>query len=81
MKISIIGTGYVGLVCGACLAKKGHDVICVDSQEEIADRINNSEAVIFEPYLSECISEAVAEGRLLATTDIEYGVASSEISI
>jgi len=81
MKISIIGTGYVGLVCGACLAKKGHDVICVDSQREIADRINNSEAVIFEPYLSEYIGEAVAEGRLLATTDIEYGVASSEISI
>lgn len=81
MKISIIGTGYVGLVCGVCLAKKGHDVICVDGNEEIVDRINNSEAVIFEPYLSEYIDEAVAEGRLLATTDLEYGVANSEISI
>lgn len=81
MKISIIGTGYVGLVCGVCLAKKGHNVICVDSQDEVVEKINNSEATIFEPRLSEYIEEAVTEGRLLATTDLEYGVVNSEVSI
>lgn len=81
MRISVIGTGYVGLVCGVCLARKGHEVICVDNQMEVVNRINNSEATIYEPYLSKQLKEAVAEEKLLATTDLEYAVKNSEISI
>lgn len=81
MKISIVGTGYVGLVSAVCLASKGHTVICVDSMAGIVDRINHSEATIYEPYLSEYLKEAVAGKRLLATTDLEYAVKNSEISI
>ena len=81
MRISIIGTGYVGLVCGVCLARKGHDIICVDRQTEIVNRINDSEATIYEPYLSEYMSEAIAASRISATMDLESAVYNSEISI
>ncbi len=81
MRISIIGTGYVGLVSGVCLAVKGHEVICVDSREDIVERINRSEATIYEPYLSDQLKEAAAAGRLSATADLEYAVENSDISI
>lgn len=81
MRISIIGTGYVGLVSGVCLAVKGHEVICVDSRSDIVERINRSEATIYEPYLSEYLEEAVTAGRLSAAVDLEYAVENSEISI
>lgn len=81
MRVSIIGTGYVGLVCGVCLAWKGHEVICVDNQVEVVNRINNSETTIYEPYLSEYLDESMAEGRILATEDLESAVMKSEISI
>jgi UDPglucose 6-dehydrogenase/GDP-mannose 6-dehydrogenase len=81
MRVSIIGTGYVGLVCGVCLARKGHAVICADNQAEIINRINNSKATIYEPYLSEYLGEALAEGRILATVDLESAVMKSEVSI
>lgn len=81
MKISVIGTGYVGLISGVCLAVKGHEVICVDRRPEIVKRINNSEATIYEPYLSEYISTARAKGNFSATDSLEYGVDNSEVSI
>lgn len=81
MRISIIGTGYVGLVSGACLASKGHEVICVDSQADVVENINSSKATIYEPYLSEFIHEAVSAGKLSATTDLKHAVYNSEISI
>lgn len=81
MRISIIGTGYVGLVSGVCLAVKGHEVICVDNRKEIVERINCSEATIYEPYLSEYLGEVVDSGRFSATTDLAYAVNNSEISI
>lgn len=81
MRISVIGTGYVGLVSGVCLACKGHEVICVDSRADIVERINNSEATIYEPYLSEHLEKVIAAERLTATTDLGYAVRHSEISI
>jgi UDPglucose 6-dehydrogenase len=81
MRISIIGTGYVGLVSGVCLASKGHEIICVDNRADIVESINNSKATIYEPYLSELIQEAVEAGTLSATTDMRHAVNNSEISI
>lgn len=81
MRISIIGTGYVGLVSGVCMAVMGHEVICVDKQKDIIERINKSEATIYEPSLQELLESAVAAGRLTATADMRYGVDNSDISI
>ncbi len=81
MRISIIGAGYVGLVSGVCLAAKGHEVISVDSREEIIESINNGKAAIYEPYLSEYLEDAVQMGRLTATADLEKAVNNSEVSI
>ncbi len=81
MRISIIGTGYVGLVSGVCLASKGHEVICVDSRSSVVESINSSKATIYEPYLSEYIKEAVTSGKLSATVDLKHAVNNSEISI
>jgi len=70
MRLSIIGTGYVGLVSGVCLASKGHEVICVDSRGSVVESINSSKATIYEPYLSEYIKKAVTAGKLSATVDL-----------
>ncbi len=53
MKISIFGTGYVGLVTGACLAESGHDVYCVDIDEEKIDLLNSGQTPIYEPGLKD----------------------------
>jgi len=80
MKIAIIGTGYVGLTSGTCLAKIGHDVICVDNDAARIDTLNRGEMPIFEPGLPEIIAEAKAAGRLRFTTDIRPAVAESKVS-
>lgn len=81
MKISIIGTGYVGLVSGVCLAAKGHDVICVDSDKEIVEKISQGETTIFEPYLEEYLKAVVDEGRFKASSDICNAVKNTEVSM
>ncbi|KUO72734.1 MAG: hypothetical protein APF77_01850 [Clostridia bacterium BRH_c25] len=81
MRLSIIGTGYVGLVSGVCLASKGHEVICVDSRGSVVESINSSKATIYEPYLSEYIKKAVTAGKLSATVDLSHAVNNSDISI
>lgn len=81
MKISIIGTGYVGLVTGVSLAHKGHKVTCVDKREDIVTRINNSEATIYEPGLQVLLEQVIDKGNLKATTDLEYAVMNSDVSI
>jgi len=69
MNVSIIGTGYVGLVTGACLAEKGHDVTCVDIDPERVAALNRAEAPIFEAGLDELLRKHV--GRTLkATADL-----------
>ncbi len=81
MNISIVGTGYVGLVTGVCLAKKGHDVICVDKKPDIIKKINNMICPIYEPKLTEMLEEVVREKRLIATSDLEFAINNSEVTI
>ena len=76
-KIAIIGTGYVGLVAGACFAKK-YSVICADIDESKVEAINDGRAPFFEPGLDELLDEVHSAGRISATTDIEYAVAESD---
>ncbi len=75
MKISVFGSGYVGLVTGACLASVGNDVLCVDIDEEKIKRLSQGEIPIFEPGLDKIVLENHAAGRLNFTTDVAEGVA------
>lgn len=79
MRVCIIGTGYVGLVTGACLAHIGHHVICVDNNEEKVKLMKAGESPIFEPGLSEIMRSAMEQKRLDFTTDLAAGVAHGEI--
>jgi UDPglucose 6-dehydrogenase len=71
MKITVIGTGYVGLVTGACLSEVGNDVICFDTDAEKISALQNGEIPIYEPGLKELVDRNVKGGRLHFTTDIE----------
>ncbi len=74
MKITIIGTGYVGLVTGTCLAELGNDVLCLDLDVAKIAMLNSGEVPIYEPGLKELIQRNHAAGRLRFTTDIETSV-------
>lgn len=80
MRVSVIGTGYVGLVTGACFAEKGHDVVCVDVDAEKVARVNRGEAPIFERDLPELLARNAGR-RLRATTDLATAVRESEITL
>ena len=75
MKVTIFGSGYVGLVTGACLAEVGNEVICVDIDQGKIDRLNQGEVPIHEPGLDGLIQRNRASGRLRFTTDVDEGVA------
>jgi len=79
MNITIVGTGYVGLVTGTCLAEVGNHVLCVDSDAAKIDALNRGEIPIHEPGLDEMVAENVESGRLGFTTGIEKGVGHGEI--
>ncbi|HKK55973.1 nucleotide sugar dehydrogenase, partial [Marinobacter sp.] len=74
MKITIFGTGYVGLVTGACLADVGHDVLCMDVDQGKIDKLRNGQIPIFEPGLESIVRHTVEAGRLSFTTDTEQAV-------
>jgi UDPglucose 6-dehydrogenase len=78
MNISIIGTGYVGLVTGVCFAKLGHNVICADTDEEKVTKINNRIPPIFEEGLEELLSKH--HDRIKATTDLKEALAHTSIT-
>ena len=78
-KVSIIGTGHVGLVTGTCLAELGNRVICVDNNVEKIATLNRGEMPIYEPGLEELVKRNVRAGRLSFTTSIKEGVDNSEI--
>ncbi|MFO0687445.1 MAG: UDP-glucose/GDP-mannose dehydrogenase family protein [Myxococcota bacterium] len=80
MRISIVGTGYVGLVTGACLAEKGHRVVCVDVDVARVDALNRAEAPIFEAGLPELLAKHVGR-NLSATTDLALAVRDSEMTL
>ena len=75
MKITIFGSGYVGLVTGACLADVGNQVLCVDIDQDKIDRLNAGEIPIFEPGLEAVVARNRESGRLKFTSDIPQGVA------
>lgn len=79
MKIAVIGTGYVGLVSGTCLAEMGFEVTCVDKQQEKIDALLSGKVPIYEPGLSELVAQNIAAGRLRFTTRLEEAVAEAEV--
>lgn len=79
MKITVVGTGYVGLVTGACLAEVGHDVICLDIDQAKVDLLNNGGIPIYEPGLQQKVTSNFAEKRLTFTTDSKAAIEASQI--
>ncbi|MBF0109757.1 MAG: UDP-glucose/GDP-mannose dehydrogenase family protein [Magnetococcales bacterium] len=79
MRITMIGTGYVGLVSGACFAEFGAEVICVDVDREKIDRLNQGKLPIFETGLEELVHRNHREGRLLFQTDTREAVSRSDL--
>lgn len=79
MKIAIIGTGYVGLTVGTCLAELGNDVICVDVDEKKINELNNGKVPIYEPGLEDMLERNFKEKRISFTTDIKKAIESSDV--
>ena len=70
MKIAILGTGYVGLITGVCLAKRGHKVVSVDINLDIVNRINKCKAHIYEKNLNELLYEVIESDNFYATNSL-----------
>ena len=79
MKISVIGTGYVGLVTGTCLAETGNEVVCVDIDKAKVEKMRNGEVPIYEPYLDVIFERNIKAKRLKFTTSLEEGLEHGEI--
>ena len=78
MRVAMIGSGYVGLVSGACFADFGHDVVCVDKDPSKINRLNQGIMPIFEPGLADLVAGNARAGRLTFTTDLVGGIAAAE---
>lgn len=79
MKISVIGTGYVGLVTGTCLAETGNDVLCIDINESKVNRMKNGEVPIYEPHLDVLFERNIKAGRLNFSTSLQEGLTHGDI--
>ena len=79
MEITVIGTGYVGLVAGACLSDMGNTVICVDNNQEKINKLSKGEMPIYEPSLEELIKTNTKENRLFFSTDLDFAVKNSDV--
>ncbi len=79
MNIAVVGTGYVGLVAGACFAETGNDVICVDVNEQKVNDLRSGKVPIFEPGLEDLVKSNTRAGRLTFTTSLKDAVHASEI--
>src|SRR5262245_57515166 len=77
MNVCMVGTGYVGLVTGACLADFGMNVVCVDKDESKIDALQNGRMPIYEPGLEQLVAKNERSGRLRFTTDLKEGIQSS----
>jgi len=80
MKISVIGTGYVGLVSGACFAQMGNSVTCVDIDEKKIEALKNGQVPIYEPGLEKMVQENHKSATLQFTIDAKSAIANSKIS-
>ncbi len=80
MRVSVVGTGYVGLVSGVCLAHVGHDVTCIDVDQTKVDKINRGEPPIYEVGLEDLLKDLVGK-KLSATTDFDTAVRNSDLSL
>ena len=78
-KICVVGTGYVGLVSGACLADFGNHVICADIDKDKIDKLNNGVIPIYEPGLKEVVDRNVEKGRLLFSNDVNAAIRDTEV--
>jgi UDPglucose 6-dehydrogenase len=81
MKISVMGTGYVGLVSGACLAERGHQVTCIDIRPEVVQEINAGRPPIHEIGLDKLLRSARDKGMLSATTDAKTAILDSDVTL
>ena len=81
MKISVVGTGYVGLVTGICLAEVGHVVTCVDLRTEVVEQINAGRPPMYEAGLAELLHTVVSNGHLSATTDTRGAILATEVTL
>ncbi len=81
MRISVIGTGYVGLVSGTCLADVGHRVTCVDIRPDVVDKINQGVPPIHEKDLDRLLEKVVGNGSLMATTNLASSVRDSDVTL
>src|SRR3954465_11738010 len=79
MKLAVIGTGYVGLVAGACFAESGNDVVCVDKDQQKIDTLNAGQMPIYEPGLEELVRRNRQEGRLTFATSLDSAVKEAQI--
>nr|CUM60013.1 UDP-glucose 6-dehydrogenase tuaD [Planktothrix agardhii] len=79
MRVCVIGTGYVGLVTGVCLAQIGHDVICIDNNEEKVKLMKSGQSPIYEPGLPELMKSCMESGRLDFSSDLAAGVEHGEV--
>src|SRR5512135_2660529 len=79
MKIAIIGTGYVGLVSGACFAEFGHEVTCIDKDERKIAMLQRGEIPIYEPGLESLVHKNFTAGRLIFTTELTPGVPEAQV--
>jgi UDPglucose 6-dehydrogenase len=79
MRIVMVGSGYVGLVSGACFADFGHDVVCVDKAEEKIAALKQGRIPIFEPGLDELVATNAKSGRLSFTTELAPAVAEADV--
>ncbi|MEO1124566.1 MAG: UDP-glucose/GDP-mannose dehydrogenase family protein [Cyanobacteria bacterium J06639_16] len=79
MRVCVIGTGYVGLVTGVCLAHAGHDVICIDNNEEKVKLMQSGQSPIYEPGLSDLMKSSMESGKLSFSVDLANGVSHGEI--
>lgn len=79
MRVTIIGTGYVGLVSGVCMAIKGHNVTCVDVNSEIVNKLNKGESTIYERDLQNLLQQAISDNNFRATTNLSEAIESSSV--
>src|SRR5688572_27867369 len=79
MRIAVVGTGYVGLVVGTCLAESGNDVTCVDLDARKVDALEKGEVPLYEPGLKELLSRNLKARRLHFTTELKKAVGPAEV--